>query len=459
MSEDFQAEGEVRILGAHIGGQFRCDGGKFHNQKGPALNADGLVVDQDMLCCGTFESEGEVRVLGAHIGGQFQCDGGKFRNPSGSALNADGLVVDQHMFCSDDFEALGEVRLRGTRIGGQFLCTGGKFSNANRPAINADWLAVAQHMFCGIGFEAEGEVSLIGAHIGGRLGFTGGKFRNPDSLAVNGGGLIVDHDMLCMDGFEATGTLSLVAAKIAGSLYLDRATLRKPTGTALDLERATVGSTLVVKPAILEGSIDLQHTQVGVFDDDPKSWGPTRLDGFTYGALRAPLSARQRCTWIGWNLTGYSPQPYEQLAASLRRQGDDAGARVILIEKLRRRRQGLRRWQRTWDWFLDRSVLYGYETWRAVGLLVVLWLVGLVAFHVAKANDLLAPVQERAAAQPDFHASLYSLDVLVPVLTLHQFDAWAAHGWALWAAIGLRGIGWMLTTLVVLSLTGIFRRA
>jgi hypothetical protein len=36
-----------------------------------------------MVCGEGFTAEGEVRLLGAHIGGQLDCDGGMFHNPDG----------------------------------------------------------------------------------------------------------------------------------------------------------------------------------------------------------------------------------------------------------------------------------------------------------------------------------------------------------------------------------------
>ena len=89
----FSAEGEVRLLGAHIGGALDFNGAQLTNANGPALSADSLEIDQGMFCRvgedgHPFSAEGEVRLLGAHIGGTLEFDGARLKNQKGPALNA-----------------------------------------------------------------------------------------------------------------------------------------------------------------------------------------------------------------------------------------------------------------------------------------------------------------------------------------------------------------------------------
>ncbi|MGB5559068.1 MAG: hypothetical protein WBN04_13795, partial [Paracoccaceae bacterium] len=55
---------------------------------GYALNAQGVEVPGDVFLCDDFHATGEVRLSSARIGGQLACDGGRFENPDGDALNA-----------------------------------------------------------------------------------------------------------------------------------------------------------------------------------------------------------------------------------------------------------------------------------------------------------------------------------------------------------------------------------
>src|SRR5205814_695725 len=120
--------GAVRLLGAQIGINLYCDGARLGNVSGPALAADGLRVGLGMFLRRGFTATGAgnlsaVRLAGAHIGGQFGCDGADLRNDSGPALVADSLQVGQNMFLRSGFTAtgageLGTVRLTGAHIHG-----------------------------------------------------------------------------------------------------------------------------------------------------------------------------------------------------------------------------------------------------------------------------------------------------------------------------------------------------
>ena len=60
--------------------------------------------------------------------------------------------------------------------------------------------------------------------------------------------------------------------------------------------------------------------------------------------------------------------------------------------------------------------------------------------------------------QPAFQPFFYTLDLLLPVVSLHVRDAWNAHGAAqVWSVVFII-MGWILATAVVLSLTGLLKR-
>jgi hypothetical protein len=72
-------------------------------------------------------------------------------------------------------------------------------------------------------------------------------------------------------------------------------------------------------------------------------------------------------------------------------------------------------------------------------------------------RDDLTPAN-KPDVQPPFQPFIYTLDLLLPVVSLHVRDAWIAHGAALWWSVGFIVMGWILTTAVVLSLTGLLKR-
>ena len=125
-----------------------------------------------------FTAEGEIRLVGAHIKGTLDCASATLTNPVGSALGADGLTVDQDMFCSEGFSAEGEVRLLRAQIGGSLNFDAATLTNPEGPALDADGLTVGHGMVCRDGFTAHGEVSLHRAHIGAQLDFSGATLTN-----------------------------------------------------------------------------------------------------------------------------------------------------------------------------------------------------------------------------------------------------------------------------------------
>ena len=102
--DDFEATGAVRLLGAKLDGSLECDGATFRAEKdaegkaGNALSADRLEARANVFLRGVTAT-GEVRLLGAKLGGNLECDGATFRaekdaeGNAGRALNLDGARV------------------------------------------------------------------------------------------------------------------------------------------------------------------------------------------------------------------------------------------------------------------------------------------------------------------------------------------------------------------------------
>jgi hypothetical protein len=146
LCKEFRADGEVRLLGAQIGGDLNCESGEFRNPGHEALSADRVRVTGSVFLRAGFTSEGEVRLLGAEVGGNLECDGGTLKNPGHEALSADGVRVAENVFLRTGFTAQGDVRLLGAKVGGNLFCGEGTFTslNAHTAAITGTlyWMGV-----------------------------------------------------------------------------------------------------------------------------------------------------------------------------------------------------------------------------------------------------------------------------------------------------------------------------
>ncbi|MEE8155480.1 MAG: hypothetical protein V3T53_11060 [Phycisphaerales bacterium] len=436
LRDGFSAKGEVRLLGATIGSDLACTGGRFENPEGNALSVDGLECKGAVFLDAGFSAKGEVRLLNATIGGVLSCIGGTFENPGGYALSADGLNCKGDVFLQDDFSAKGQVRLPGATIGGDLACVDGTFENPEGTALSADRLECKGDVFLTGDFSAKGEVRLLGATIGGDLACTGGTFENPEGDALLADGLECKGSVFLRGGFSAEGKIQLLGA--------------------------TIGGDLQCRGSIFDGSLRLTGARVATFWDDRKSWpasGCLHIDGLHYDRIE-PADVKTRLEWLTrMPATPFSPQPYTQIATVLRSHGAERAASTILMarEKARARSGPDPWWLKGWMRLLGVTIGSGYRSWRALGILVVLWLLGWGVFSYADAQCQIVATPD---TQPlTFYPLFYSLDVLVPVVNLQVEEDWTVlEGGAWWFMRVQIALGWFFSSLAVLGFSGLVRK-
>jgi sRNA-binding regulator protein Hfq len=473
----FKAQGEVRLLGATIGGNLVCDGAEFSNPSGKALNIDGAKIEGSVFLRSGFKAQGEVNLVGARIGRNLECSGAQLSNPNGNALIADGANIEVSAFLRDGFKAQGEVRLLGATIGGNLDCRGAQFSNPNGKALSVDGARIEGAASFGNGFKAEGEVRLVGARIARNLECDGAQLSNPNGNALDADGAKIEGSVFLRDGFRAEGEVNLWGATIGGGLAVYGGL--EPEKTILNLCSA----------------------KVGTLWDEEKNWptpGDLFLDGFQYTRFdeKSPVDAKSRVKWLCRQPRDrFLPQPYEQLAGVLREMGHERDARLVMIAKNRERARFTRFPRQGWWWynFFGRIVGYGYAPWRAFAMSVAMIVLGGFLFGAGFSHNLISPTKESAYEKnsngrfafvnekqrfttdyPVFNAFVYSLESFTPLLKLDQSANWAPnanHGapvrlwrwqvttggllrWYLWFHIIA---GWLLTTLWVGAVTGLVK--
>jgi len=445
----------VELDDAKIGGNLDCEAGKFQNSSGPAISADGLRVQGSVYMrarrigasSSPFQANNEVRMLGAHIRGDLDCSGGLFEANNGRALSADRLVVEGEVCLRSGFRANGEVRLLGGQLRGNLDCAQSMFHNPRGPALNGDSLSVGQVLLWH-GFQARGSVRLVGARINGDLNCTGGSFcaeETPDN----------------------------------------------PHGVALTIDRAEIQELFlrqVSQPS--KGSVSVAYARVHLLNDDLESWpksGRSWLDGFVYNTIAAPAPthAKERLDWLNRQPTErFWPQPYEQLVLVLRRMGHERDAKKIAIAKQRALRKSgeLGPGAFMWNLILGAAVGHGYRSGLAILWMLLFIAIGTGVFDKAQQMGLITPANEiayeamisnrlggmsKAISQSDFQPLLYSIDVLLPFVDLHQKSSWRLYERKPkdWVYVGCETyflvhliLGWLLTGLLVAALTGVIKK-
>ncbi len=89
---------------------------RFENGKGTALSADRAGIAGSVFFDVGFQATGEVRLLGATIGGNLTCRGGRFEQSEGFALSLDGAEIAGAAYFDGEFRATGVFRLPGASI-------------------------------------------------------------------------------------------------------------------------------------------------------------------------------------------------------------------------------------------------------------------------------------------------------------------------------------------------------
>jgi len=490
------------------------------------LLGDRVQIAGGVFCDHGFTALGEIRLLGAEVGGQLNFSGavlgGKQSDGKlGFALSADGIKVKGNIVCNDGFTATGTIRFLGAEIGGSLDFSGAVLDGNGGDALSADRVKVKGNILCDKGFKATGKVCLPGAEVRGDFVSAGADLKGQkgqDGSALNAEHAKVTGSVLCRENFVIQGGTNFCSAQIGGMFDW--------------------------RPTRWTGDLDLRHARVGQWRDGwtGHKWGcadaddqnrSVRLTDFAYTGFAEDedvvRDAPSRIAWVRAALEGeYRPGPYEVLAAALRRDGDEDGAKAVL----RAKRQDQRAYQRRkhqdgspaeWAWLnpvrhgfsvlLDWTVGYGYRPWLGALWLLVALLVGWLVFSLSapttvagtgiikpahpitimqdlhRRADCTGPDNTACATQytteqnphrhdvlynlpteyTPFNAFWYSLDTLIPLIDLGQEKAWSPspHGTMRedlkgWLVLGYLYfhilLGWALSTLTVVALSGLIKR-
>ena len=84
------------------------------------LIGDRMRVDAGLFCRDGFTAKGDVRLLGAQIGGDADFSKATLDNPGSNALSADRIRITGSLFCSNGFVTRGNVILPLAKIDGIF---------------------------------------------------------------------------------------------------------------------------------------------------------------------------------------------------------------------------------------------------------------------------------------------------------------------------------------------------
>ncbi len=571
--DGFSSSGEMHMVGAKIGGRFDLKGARLNSRgaldkhyfllmtgqlrspselaarqaRSKALEADRMVVADSLIMGPGFVAEGEVSLKGCNVGGNFDCGGRppmEIENPGSDSSSRRSGSVDLSRY-----------------LGGQFL-------NCYGTALSLDSARFHGNVVLRYGFRIQGQLRLVGTEIDGKLECDGGTFVAPKQLdertkreegdrgphAILADTMQVRGDMFLREGATIKGRLSLNGASIGNYLVLED--LTGESELRLDLRNAKVG-VLWDDPTSWprKGELQLQGFQYNTLDNraphDAKSRIKWLRRQYVYST---PLKRRfyyicrilritfrflfrrgslSRWLWRSFRHSmkrfwfyvrcrpfsvtkrrdqeAFSPQPYEQLAEVLRKQGYQERARKVMIAK------EADQWKigpmRNW-WSLPKLDLlchfiysatldYGHRPWRAFRIALGIMVLGGFLFRSAFEQGVLKAAESRGNAtatsqdggkeesdsslpgenahrgdgeggpeegnkEVPQHPFIYSVDKFVPFVDLGEAKNWAIdekEEFRILCKLSFSGkclryyqcfhvfAGWALTTLLVVGLT------
>jgi hypothetical protein len=378
-------------------------------------------------------------LYGAHVR-QLNLSGSHLPALDAATLHVDGVLrlTDCHI--------PGETRLSGAKISGTVFLNRARLGDAGDTALRLDHAAIGEAVWA-VGLVAHGEVRLSGATVAGAVTLEDAVLTAPGGTALHAEYLTLGSNL---NGrrLRTEGQVTLRGSRFPGQVDLTEARLSDPDGMALRASSCTGGELWLRDAAPIEGLVNLRRSRFEVLHVPPPVWpARVRLDGLTYGTLSPALPASERLELLERDDEGYVPHAYEQLAAAYRRIGDDGGARAVQLAKQRRHRRTLPWYAKIWGHVQDVTVGYGFRPARAMAWLVALLVLGSVVYGLHR------PPPVEPGKTPDFHAVVYTLDLLLPIIDFGQEKAFNPHGAEQWLAYLLIAAGWLLATTVITGIT------
>ena len=480
-----------------------------------ALNLSASRVGGNVVCSDVTLSAGKLGSLGLQIaciegyallrrmmaGGAVSCSGAKFAanlDFSGTCIEAGGLdcngvQVGGDTILTSGFVLDGTLALFAATIQGGLLCYA--HSDPDERGLILPAMQIANRSAAALlASKAKfGQVQLNGAVFSGGVDFSDSVVEGELNMA---GVTLAGKPRKALDFSRARVSsafcfrdLKACLEEVAYETCVERVKATRESESLQPLAGA-------VASEVVHGSFELMQMRVASLDDDFKSWrlaaGKIDLDGFEYQRLTYPFSVDAttqvgkgrlrdvidllqdffgvdrpevrlgRVEWLrlqkSFNLDthNYRPQPWLQLASTLRAMGDLKDARRVSIAQQYQLRTAkrLRSGELVLHYFFGLFSKFGYQPLRLAGWLCVPWMLASLLFWLSvhpeqrpwldrteywieptkqvpdfeclarRAAEVPAPRCLRTPGYNEFFPVAYAADTLLPIINLGYRGSW-----------------------------------
>lgn len=515
--QPFVARGELHLLSARVDGDIVFRGANLRGpQRGQAdldgdpyldpwsaLVADRLRVDGDLELSDGLSATGTLRMINARIGGTLRLARAWVNVPRGEvepfydrAIHLDGTEVSGDIEATNLRVPSGQLRMEDVTVGGNVLVNRAQLLHAGRDVLSARRMKVAGNLAL-TEVAVNGTLRLQGVEVGGSIELDGADVTAPTvrehtSFSVDLRSATAGRDISIKRSsgraFHVDGGVNMDGAVAARRVDLTGAVLKSLSQheVALDASDVRADEFLLSVGEAPVGQVVLRHAQCQMLDDNPVLWaGGSGLDleDFRYDMFKQPIGMQEdrvvleRIGLLRNAMRRYRPGPYDQLAAMLRRSGNEEHAATVLFKKQQYRYETLARGRvvlspgvRVWSWLQRAMVGYGYRPVRALGWLIGLLVAGSLWFGLGTDDCTTSRLPgyymvhgprctiDQQDSGLEWNPVLYTADLLVPIVDFGNKNRWYMHGADKWVSDAFVAAGWVLATTVAAGAGRLIRR-
>jgi hypothetical protein len=321
----FTAHGEVRLIGARIGGSLDLTGASIESpETGLALDLGEAVIEASLFLIDAPEGRrplirGRIDMGQARIGGQFLVRNASLEaragapvgsaysrsRAGGTALSAPRLSVGAELTFDGTCQVTGGIDLSMSQLGSVSVRPGCSLLARGRTALDLTNTELLSTFTVGEEVPVQGTVRLSGARIHGNLRLRGAVLSAPEGRSLLAAqGVTVDGEAELQNLRATGGDLGFRAATIGSFLDAAGAKLHNPGGYTMDLVQANVkGSVRLVDGFESTGEVVLNRAAIegrlictaGTFHQ-PEPHGP----GEEHDAIEAISATIRSGMDLGW---------------------------------------------------------------------------------------------------------------------------------------------------------------
>lgn len=314
-------------------------------------------------------------------------------------------------------------------------------------------------------------INFQGLKTGGAASFKEAHFEGPVSFALANIGGNFDAESAQFRCSAPSNELAKIAAPDPLHFHADFGSMRVD-GVAI-LSRASFSGVVSLRNASFQQlHLDLPANRTDLFTSC-RSNSFLLLEGCAFKRIRAVTnesfqnySEQLNQSWLRLRdvlreYAPYSPNFYQNVEDSFKREGQTELADEVYVESRRRERKELSGLGWLWNFFLDATMRFGRNPWWAVLYSMVIMAGGALVFkpeYMVETGSDHAANGDKASTKYHYSQLMYSIDLFLPVLPLNDADQWEPRKdcpkW-IWLYQRLHTfIGWVLTPVALAALSG-----